>query len=106
MKKAIVLQPIQGKSEKEIADTKERAVVDLEGVGYYVINTVYEEDWYNYLIPWTYNPPNKLLYYLAYVIQKMSFCDCVCFCEGWADDRVCELAYYVAVSSGLEIVYA
>ena len=45
-KKAMLSQPMAGKSDVEIVATRERAVAALEAKGYAVVNTLFTDDWY------------------------------------------------------------
>lgn len=47
MKKAMPSQPMAGKSEQEIAATRERAIHALEARGYEVVNTLFTDERYN-----------------------------------------------------------
>lgn len=45
--KAMLSQPMAGKPEEEITETRERAIEHLEGLGYEVINTRFTDEWYS-----------------------------------------------------------
>ena len=45
--KAMLSQPMAGKSEEEIKATREKAIKALEAKGYEVVNTFFTDEWYN-----------------------------------------------------------
>lgn len=47
-KKAMLSQPMAGKTEKEIIETRNRAIAELERRGYEVVNTLFTDDWYSH----------------------------------------------------------
>ena len=47
MKKAMLSQPMNGLTEKEIVETRNRAIRKLESLGYEVINTYFTDEWYS-----------------------------------------------------------
>ena len=46
MKKAMLSQPMAGKSDEEIVATREKAIKVLEEKGYEVVNTLFTDEWY------------------------------------------------------------
>lgn len=46
-RKAMLSQPMAGKTEKEIIDTRNRAVAELEKRGFKLVNTLFTDEWYN-----------------------------------------------------------
>lgn len=45
--KAMLSQPMAGKSEEEIRATREKAIKALEAKGYEIVNTLFTDEWYN-----------------------------------------------------------
>ena len=45
--KAMLSQPMAGKSEEEIKVTREKVIKALEAKGYEVVNTLFTDEWYN-----------------------------------------------------------
>ena len=43
--KAMLSQPMAGKSEQEIVETRKRAIGALEKKGYEVVNTLFTDEW-------------------------------------------------------------
>lgn len=97
MKKAMISQPMAGKTREEILQVKEKAVKSLKEKGYEVINTYFED----------FNESefkNKPLAYLAESLKEMAKCDCVYFCKGWETTRGCKLEHFAAMEYGLDII--
>lgn len=44
-KKAMLSQPMGGKTDEEIVATREKAVAYLESMGYEVVNTYFTDEW-------------------------------------------------------------
>lgn len=47
MKKAMLSQPMAGKSEAEIIATREQVIRVLKERGYEVVNTLFTDEWYS-----------------------------------------------------------
>ena len=47
MMKAMLSQPMGGKTDEEIVETRERAIKALEAKGYEVVNTLFTDEWYS-----------------------------------------------------------
>ena len=47
MMKAMLSQPMAGKTDEEIVATREKAIKVLEGKGYDVVNTLFTDEWYS-----------------------------------------------------------
>ena len=46
MKKAMLSQPMAGKTNEEIVATREKAIRVLEEKGYEIVNTLFTDEWY------------------------------------------------------------
>ena len=105
MKKAMLSQPMGGKTDEEIIETRERAMKALKEKGFEVVNTLFTDEWYN--------PENMEkrgvvqipLCFLAKSLENMSLCHAVYFCKGWENARGCRIEHDAAVAYGLEIIY-
>lgn len=102
MKKAMLSQPMAGKTEEEIVATRDRAIKVLEDRGYEVVNTLFTDEWYSKENMEERNIP---LCFLAKSLEKMSLCHTVYFCNGWEKTRGCNLEHDAAVAYGLEVIY-
>lgn len=105
MKKAMLSQPTGGKTEKEISETRERAVKALEEKGYEVVNTLFTGEYFKYDRMKEGGILHRPLYFLAKSLAAMSCCDAVYFCSGWVDARGCRIEHEAAKAYGLEIIY-
>ena len=47
VKKAMISQPMAGKTDEEIAATRDLAVAKLRQMGYEVVNTLFTDEWYS-----------------------------------------------------------
>lgn len=104
--KAMISQPLGGKTDEEITRTRENAIQTLQAMGYEVINTLYTSEWYS---------PEKLvergvkhvpLCFLAKGLEQMCTVDAVYFCEGWENARGCRIEHEAAKAYGVKRLYA
>ena len=105
MKKAMLSQPMAGKTEREIVDTRERAIKTLTDAGYEVINTLFTDEWYSNENMSKRGVVQVPLCFLAKSLENMSLCHVVYFCDGWQDARGCRIEHKAANDYGLEIMY-
>ena len=47
MQKAMLSQPMAGKTEVEIIETRNRAIEALKREGYEIVNTLFTDEWYS-----------------------------------------------------------
>ena len=104
-KKAMLSQPMAGKTDEEIVSTRNRAIKVLEEKGYEIINTLFTDEWYNRDQMEKRGVVQIPLCFMAKGIENMSLCHAVYFCEGWENARGCKIEHAVAVAYGLEIIY-
>ena len=104
-KKAMLSQPMGGKTEEEIVATRERAVKKLEAAGYEVINTLFTDEWYSQEKMAERGVVQIPLCFLAKSLENMSLCHVAYFCEGWEHARGCRIEHAAAKAYGLEIMY-
>ena len=105
MKKAMLSQPMAGKTEEEIVATRDRAIKVLEDRGYEVVNTLFTDEGYSKENMEERGVVNIPLCFLAKSLEKMSLCHTVYFCKGWEKTRGCNLEHDAAVAYGLEVIY-
>lgn len=105
MKKAMLSQPMAGKTDTEINDTRNRAIARLEQMGYEVVNTLFTDEWYSAKAMEERDVKNIPLCFLAKSLESMCLCHAVYFCEGWADIRGCGIEHEAAKLYGLKIIY-
>lgn len=105
-KKAMISQPMNGLTDEEIEETRNKAIRHLERLGYKVVNTLFTDDWYSESCMKGRGVVNIPLCYLAKSLENMSLCDVAYFCDGWEDARGCRIEHEVAEAYGLDIIYA
>lgn len=98
-------QPMAGKSDAEIIETRERAIKVLEEKGYEIINTLFTDEWYNRDKMAERGVVQIPLCFMAKGIENMSLCHAVYFCKGWENARGCKIEHQVAEAYGLDILY-
>ena len=110
--KAMLSQPMAGKSEEEIKATREQAIKVLEEKGYedispegVYVNTLFTDEWYSNEHMKERGVVQIPLCFLAKSLEKMSLCHAVYFCKGWEQTRGCRLEHDAAVAYGLTVIY-
>lgn len=104
-KKSMLSQPMAGKSDEEIRDTRDRAIDALESAGYEVVNTLFTDEWYSRENMKKRGVVQIPLCFLAKSIENMSLCHAAYFCKGWEKARGCRIEHEIAKAYGLEIIY-
>ena len=94
-----------GKTDAEIAATREKAIAALEEKGYEVINTWFTDEWHNDMTMMERGVANRPLFFLSKSLAHMSLCHAVYFCKGWENARGCKLEHAAAEAYGLEIIH-
>lgn len=103
--KAMLSQPMAGKSDKEIIATREKAIKVLESKGYEIVNTLFTDEWYNKENMEARGVVQIPLCFLAKSLENMSLCHAAYFCKGWENARGCRIEHEAAKAYGLEIIY-
>lgn len=103
--KAMISQPMGGKTDEEIMETREKAKAKLEELGYEFINTFFTDEWYSKEAMAERGVVQVPLFYLAKSLESMSLCHAVYFCKGWKNARGCRIEHDAAVAYGLEVLY-
>lgn len=103
--KAMLSQPMNGKTAKEILQTRERAIKALTEKGYDVVNTLFTDEWYDDENMKQRGVVQIPLCFLAKSLENMSECHAVYFCKGWEEARGCKIEHDAAVAYGLDIIY-
>ena len=104
-KKAMLSQPMAGKSDAEIAASRNRAVEALKTKGYEVVNTLFTDEWYKPEAMKERGVVQIPLCFLAKSLENMSLCHAAYFCKGWENARGCRIEHEAALAYGLEIIY-
>lgn len=103
--KAMLSQPMAGKTEEEIVVTRERAIKALQEKGYEVINILFTDEWYSKEKMEERGVVQIPLCFLAKSLENMSLCDVAYFCKGWRQARGCRIEHEVAKAYGLTVLY-
>lgn len=103
--KAMLSQPMAGKSEEEIRATREKAIKALEKRNYEIVNTLFTDEWYSSDKMKERGIVQIPLCFLAKSLENMSLCHAVYFCKGWEQARGCRIEHDAAVAYGLTIFY-
>ena len=105
MLKAMLSQPMAGKTEQEIVETRERAIIALEEQGYQIVNTLFTDEWYSAEAMKERGVVQIPLCFLAKSLENMSLCHAAYFCKGWENARGCRIEHEAAKAYGLKIIY-
>lgn len=103
--KAMLSQPMAGKTDNEIVATRNRAVAELKKRGYEIVNTLFTDEWYSRDSMAERGVVQIPVCFLAKSIENMSLCHAAYFCKGWESARGCRIEHEVARAYGLEIIY-
>ena len=103
--KVMISQPMAGKTDEEIVETREKAKAELEELGYEFINTLFTDEWYSEASMQERGVVNRPLCFLAKSLENMSLCHAAYFCKGWENARGCRIEHEAAKAYGLEIIY-
>ncbi len=104
-RKAMLSQPMAGRTDEEIIATREKAVKALEEMGFEVVNTFFTDEWYNKENMEKRGVVQIPLYFLAKSLESMSLCHAVYFCKGWKYTRGCRLEHEAAKAYGVQLIY-
>lgn len=105
MKRAMLSQPMAGKTDDEIKETREKAIKTLENKGYEIVNTLFTDEWYSKEKMAERGVVQIPLCFLAKSLENMSLCHAAYFCKGWENARGCRIEHEAAKAYGLDISY-
>lgn len=105
MEKAMLSQPMAGKTEQEIVAAREKAIAELEKRGYEVVNTLFTDEWYSKEKMEERGVVQIPLCFLAKSLENMSLCHAAYFCKGWENTRGCKIEHDAAVAYGIDVIY-
>lgn len=105
IKRAMISQPMAGKTDEEIKATREKAIAALKEKGYEIVNTLFTDEWYNSEKMRERGVVQIPLCSLATSLTNMSLCHAAYFCKGWENARGCHIEHDAAVAHGLDIIY-
>ena len=105
MLKAMLSQPMAGKTDEEIKETREKAIKVLQEKGYEIVNTLFTDEWYISESMIERGVVQIPLCFLAKSLENMSLCHAAYFCKGWENARGCRIEHDAAVAYGLDVLY-
>lgn len=97
MLKAMISQPMFGKTNEQIREERKNLIIRLAEEGVQVIDTIIKED-----------PPKNIdeaIYYLSKSIYYIGQVDIVIFMKGWEKARGCRIEHQVVVEYEKEVIY-
>ena len=98
--RAIISQPMRGKTEEQIRSEREAAISYLNGKGYAIVDTIFTD------FPKELDrQPNAPLKHLAKSIDLIADVDLVYFMKGWEAARGCIVEHEVCRQYGIDIGY-
>lgn len=103
--KAMLSQPMAGKTDEEIIATREKAISALKEKGYEIVNTLFTDEWYSKEKMEERGVVQIPLCFLAKSLENMSLCHAAYFCKGWKKARGCRIEHDAAVEYGPTIIY-
>lgn len=103
--RAMISQPMNGKTDEEIRATRDRALSCLEEKGYEIVNTLFTDEWYSKKRMEERGVVQIPLCFLAKSLENMSLCHAAYFCAGWENARGCRIEHDAAVAYGLTIIH-
>lgn len=103
--KAMLSQPMAGKTDEEIIATRKKAIAALTEKGYEVVNTLFTDEWYSRESMEARGVVQIPLCFLAKSLENMANCHAVYFCKGWEQMRGCRIEHAAAEAYGLDIIY-
>lgn len=105
MMKAMISQPMAGKTDEEIVAARDKAIAALEASGYEIVNTLFTDEWYGKEAMSARGVVQIPLCFLAKSLENMSLCHAAYFCKGWEQARGCRIEHEAARAYGLSILY-
>lgn len=81
MKRAMLSQPMAGKTDEEIVAIREKAVKALEAAGFEIVNTLFTDEWYSNDSMKQRGVVQIPLCFLAKSLENMSLCHAAYFCK-------------------------
>ena len=103
--KAMLSQPMAGKTQDEIVATREKAIAALKEQGYEIVNTLFTDEWYSKAKMEERSVVQIPLCFVAKSLENMRLCHAAYFCKGWEKARGCKIEHDAAVAYGLDIIY-
>lgn len=103
--KAMISQPMIGKTQAEIECARNEAIKFLNKLGYEVENTYFGNAIHDKELMKEKGITSMSLYFLSKSLESMSKCEAVYFCSGWEGARGCRCEHGIAQAYGLKRLY-
>ena len=95
--KAIISQPMNGKSNEQIRKEREKVVHELTNLGWEVVDTIFKEEPLKGI--------SETIFYLSKSIEVISRIDVVLFMNGWQDARGCKIEHEICKQYDIPTMY-
>lgn len=105
MMKAMISQPMNGLTDKQIQKTRDEAILELKRLGYEVVDSYFNDEFAQANITNMSDVVHIPVCFLAKSIEMMSKCDVVYFCNGWENARGCKIEHEIATQYRINIMY-
>jgi len=105
VRKAMLSQPMAGKTDEEIKQTRDNAIIALERCGFEIVNTLFTDEWYSAESMKARGVEQIPLCFLAKSLENMALCHAAYFCKGWEKARGCKIEHDAAIAYGLMVLY-
>jgi len=102
---AMISQGMRDKTDEEILTVHNKAIRELNEMGYEVLNTFYSDYGKEKETMEQNNVVNEPLWYLAKSLSDMAKCDAVYFTKGFETYRGCVIEHIAATRYGLKTIY-
>jgi hypothetical protein len=105
MQKIMISQPMNGLTDEQITETRNRFLEYAKKQGLTVVNTYFRDEYYSKESVTQRGVVQIPVSFLSKAIEKMSLCHKVYFAKGWENARGCKIEHEIAKQYGLEIIY-
>ena len=105
MNKIMISQPMNGLTEQQITETRNKFLSFAQKENFEVVNTYFKDEWFAKIELKSIGVIQVPMYYLAKSLEKMALCNAVIFAKGWENARGCRIEHEVALQYGLDILY-
>ena len=105
MKKAMISQPMAGKTEEEIVSTRNKFLQYCKENNLEVVNTLFTDEWYNKQSMESRGVVQIPLCFLAKSLENMANCHVAYFAKGWEKASGCKIEHDAAIAYNLTVVY-
>jgi hypothetical protein len=105
MKKIMISQPMNGSTDEQISETRNKFLDFAAKENLKVVNTYFKDEWFAKIELNNVGVIQVPIYYLAKALEKMAHCNAVYFAKGWENARGCKIEHEVALQYGLSIIY-